>query len=44
MKVNFSFGFDGLDAGQYVNAYLNSLKEKDKHARIDLEVTTRFLA
>lgn len=44
MKVNFSFGFDGLDACQYVNAYVSSLKEKDKNARVDLEVTTRFLA
>ena len=44
VRVSFRFESDGIDACNYVDGYVRSLKEKDKHARIDLEVTTRFLS
>lgn len=43
-RVSFGFESEGIEACQYVNAYVRSLKEKDKNARVDFEVTTRFLA
>jgi hypothetical protein len=44
VRVSFRFESDGIDACNYVNSYVHMLKEKEKYANIDLEVTTRFLA
>ena len=42
--VDFVFSLDGMDAAIQVNEFVLAIKDADKHARVDLDATVRFLA
>ena len=42
--IDFVFSLDGMDAAIQVNKFVAAIKDADKHARIDLDATIRFLA
>lgn len=43
-EVDFVFSADGLDAATQVNRFVLAIKAADKHARVDIDATVRFLA